>query len=66
MYYDYSVTKSILPSSYIVIKKNKTIYTNSSMASKWPDHQIDGNDLRLQWRDPLNTILGSDIGLKKM
>ena len=37
------------------------------MASKWPDHQIKGNDLVVndQRCDPLNTILGSDIGLKK-
>ena len=55
-YNDYFVTKSILPSSYITIKKIKTIYTNSSLASKWPD---------LPECDPLNTILGSDIGLEK-
>ena len=37
------------------------------MASKWPDQQIKGTDLVLkdQRPDPLNTILGSDIGLEK-
>ena len=62
-----------LPSSYIAIKKIKTIiYTNSSMASKWPDHQIKCPNLIRQilpWsqrHDSLNTILGSDIGLEKM
>ena len=42
LWYNIFVTKFNFPSSHNMIKKLKNIYTNSSLASKWPDQQIIG------------------------